>query len=75
MAAKPFRQDIMEGVVRRMLQEQAEGTRIEAATALAYAEAYSKATDLGGLQGLPKGVQYLITKVLPVVTFFSGSSS
>ena len=48
MAAKPHNASIMEGVVGQMKKEQTEGTCIEGATALAYAEAYTKATDLAG---------------------------
>lgn len=71
MAAKPYRPEIMEGVAGRLQSEQAESTRIEAATALAYGEAYSKATDLAGLQAIPSGVLYVMGKMLPVLKYFS----
>ena len=42
MAAKPFDPAVREGVVRRLVTEQHEGTQVEAATALAYGEATTK---------------------------------
>ena len=71
MAAKPYNADVMEKVVERLRTEQHRTVQLEAATALAYGEAQSKATDLAGLQPIPSSVLYVLTKAMPVMQFFA----
>ena len=71
MAAKPFNPNIMDSVVGRLSREQARTTHIEAAAAMAYAEAATKGTDLVGLMPPPSAVLFVMRKVLPILHFFA----
>ncbi|CAB9496868.1 expressed unknown protein [Seminavis robusta] len=62
---------ILQNVVTRLQNELGDATLLEGACALAYAEAYGKVTDLSGLQPIPKPFLYIMTKVIPVLKYFS----
>lgn len=69
--AKPMIEPVLKNAVGKAIVELGEETLLECAAGLAYGDTITKASDLSGRKALPKGVQFVISKLVPVLRAFS----
>ena len=69
--AKPMNEAVLQNAISSASAELGEVTLLECAAALAYGDAVTKASDLSGRKALPKGVQYILAKLVPALKVFS----